>query len=56
MNDKEKIVWDSMISTMVIGKVIPIKIIDYDQFLNENKYEIFFFVNYINTSIFCMQH
>ena len=38
MNDKEKIVWDSMISTMVIGKVIPIKIIDYDQFLNENKY------------------
>ena len=38
MNDKEKIVWDSMISTMVMGKVIPIKIIDADQFENENRY------------------
>ena len=38
VNDKEKIVWDSMISAMVMGKVIPIKIIDGDQFINENIY------------------
>ena len=40
MNSKEKIIWDSMISTMVMGKVMPIKIIDGDHFgsLNENKF------------------
>ena len=28
MKDREKIIWDSMISTIVMGKVMPIKIID----------------------------